>query len=195
MAAEAAALSSAACGRIGRAFGRGTCNIRGVQVTMAEIEVRTSSGPRGRVQLSGSRLVIGRSEDSDVFLPDSRLSRRHAEIEQRGEGCFVIDLGSTNGTFLNGVRVQGESRLHNGDTITVGESRLIFSESVDEESGGSVVLAGAQAFTIPDLPARPTSRTVDKLDLQRQTRLLHSLTLATSSLLGHRPLPELFERV
>jgi sigma-B regulation protein RsbU (phosphoserine phosphatase) len=162
---------------------------------MAEIEVRTSSGPRGRVQLSGSRLVIGRSEDSDVFLPDSRLSRRHAEIEQRGEGCFVIDLGSTNGTFLNGVRVQGESRLHNGDTITVGESRLIFSESVAEESGGSVVLAGAQAFTIRDLQARTTSRTVDKLDLQRQTRLLHSLTLATSSLLGHRPLPELFERV
>jgi len=162
---------------------------------MAEIEVRTSAGPRGRVPIVGSRLVIGRSEDSDVFLPDSRLSRRHAEIEQRDTGCFVIDLGSTNGTFLNGVRVHGESRLHNGDTITVGESRLIFSDQSVEETAGSATLVGAQSFTIQDLQARTTNRTVEKLDVQRQTRLLHSLTLATSSLLGHRPLPELFERV
>lgn len=163
---------------------------------MAEIEVRSSVGPRGRIPITGSRLVIGRSDDSDVFLNDARLSRRHAEIEQRADGCYLVDLGSTNGTFLNGVRLKGAARLHHGDTIAVGGSRLVFSESGIEDSSGAAALAGAQCFTIQDLQSRTATRGEDPPeDAGRQTRLLHSLTLATSSLLGHRPLPELFERV
>ena len=72
-------------------------------------------------------MIIGRGEESHVFLPDYRLSRRHAEVEQRIDGFYIVDLGSTNGTFLNGQRVNGEQRLADGDLISLGDSRLVFS--------------------------------------------------------------------
>ena len=87
---------------------------------MPEIELLTAAGERRRLPVSGGRLIIGRGSDSDVFLPDHLLSRRHAEIEPRGGAFYIIDLGSTNGTFLNGERVEGEIALESGDRITIG---------------------------------------------------------------------------
>jgi|SRR5215471_11825512 len=89
---------------------------------MPEIEVQSDHGRGRRVAMTGPRIVIGRGRESDVFLPDYRLSRRHAEIEQRGDAYFLIDLGSTNGTFLNGQRVVGERRLRDGDLIALGKA-------------------------------------------------------------------------
>src|SRR4029434_952096 len=121
---------------------------------MPEIEVQTNEGFLRRVLVKGPRLVIGRSEESDVFLPDTLLSRRHAEIEQRMDGCYLIDLGSTNGTFLNRARVVGEQRLRHGDIIAVGDSKLVFSENEREEAGDNTALLGAQSYAIRDLQAR-----------------------------------------
>src|SRR3954465_13071627 len=101
---------------------------------MPEIELLTAAGERRRLPVSGSRMIIGRGSDSDVFLPDHLLSRRHAEIEPRGGAFYLIDLGSPNGTFLKGERVVGERRLHNGDLIAVGESKLVFTDSPTETS-------------------------------------------------------------
>ncbi|HET6148187.1 MAG TPA: FHA domain-containing protein, partial [Polyangia bacterium] len=140
-------------------------------------------------------MIIGRGSDSDVFLPDHLLSRRHAEIEPRGDAFFLIDLGSTNGTFLNGERVVGERRLHNGDLITVGESKLVFTQGPNENSNDNVALLGAESYKIDELRSRITSRVVEVVDLPRQTRVFQLLSRASSSLLGRRPLPELFERV
>jgi serine phosphatase RsbU (regulator of sigma subunit) len=142
-----------------------------------------------------------------VFLPDYRLSRRHAEIEQRGDAYFLIDLGSTNGTFLNGQRVVGERRLRDGDLIALGESRLIFSSGIPEDVGEAVTLVGAQSFPIQHLQARITARSIEVVDLGRhrtpavaqtplpQTRVFQLLSKASASLLGNRSLPELFERI
>jgi len=162
---------------------------------MAEIEVQSNEGFPRRVLLNRPRLVIGRSEESDVFLPDTLLSRRHAEIEQRSDGFYLIDLGSTNGTFLNGARVTGEQRLRHGDLIAVGDSKLVFSENDREDAGDNTALLGAQSYAIRDLHKRTTNPAVEVVDLTNQGRLFHLLSRATSSLLGNRPLPELFERV
>jgi hypothetical protein len=69
--------------------------------------------------------VIGRSSDADVRLDDANASRRHAEVRRIGDGYSVVDLGSTNGTEVNGQRIQ-ETALMNGDVISVGTTRITF---------------------------------------------------------------------
>jgi hypothetical protein len=86
--------------------------------------------PDGRRVPVGSdhALVIGRLPECDVVLPDSNVSRRHAELRRKGDGVFVTDLGSTNGTRVNGTMVR-EQLLASGDEVTVGATRLIFEMS------------------------------------------------------------------
>jgi hypothetical protein len=82
-----------------------------------------------RISVGADRpLVIGRLPECDVVLPDSNVSRRHAELQRKGDGVFVTDLGSTNGTRVNGTPVR-EQLLASGDEVTVGSTRLIFEMS------------------------------------------------------------------
>jgi Protein of unknown function (DUF3662)/FHA domain len=75
--------------------------------------------------LDQSVVVLGRSSGCDIVVDDPNVSRRHAEIRRLGEGYSLVDLGSTNGTEVNGQRV-GETSLMNGDVIGVGTTRLTF---------------------------------------------------------------------
>jgi Protein of unknown function (DUF3662)/FHA domain len=77
------------------------------------------------VTLDKDVTVIGRSSGCDIVLDDPNVSRRHAEVRRLGEGYSLVDLGSTNGTEVNGQRV-GETSLMNGDVIGVGTTRLTF---------------------------------------------------------------------
>jgi hypothetical protein len=78
-----------------------------------------------RIPVGSEPLVIGRLPECSVVLSDSNVSRRHAEIRRKGDGVFVTDLGSTNGTRVNGAPVR-EQFLASGDEISVGTTRLIF---------------------------------------------------------------------
>lgn len=81
-----------------------------------------------RVALGEDPLVIGRLPECDIVLGDPNVSRRHAELRRSGEGVVVTDLGSTNGTRVNGVPVR-ERQLMSGDEITVGSTSLVFELS------------------------------------------------------------------
>jgi pSer/pThr/pTyr-binding forkhead associated (FHA) protein len=76
-------------------------------------------------------IVIGRSKDCDIRLPDPNVSRRHAEVRQEGTGYWILDLGSTNGLTVNGRRQQ-RAKLENEDRITVGSTDLVFRRSASE---------------------------------------------------------------
>ncbi len=83
--------------------------------------------------LDGKRLVIGpvgitmgRSRQCDVMLDDPNVSRTHAEIRARGGSWVLTDLGSTNGSRLNGRRIDGSEVIKPGDEIEVGTSRIQF---------------------------------------------------------------------
>lgn len=78
-------------------------------------------------------IVIGRADDSGVKLSGSSVSRKHAQIQVAGNNCFLIDLGSGNGTFLNGAQVSSnkETLLRHGDLISIDNYNLSFN-AIDE---------------------------------------------------------------
>jgi hypothetical protein len=78
-----------------------------------------------RVQIGSEPLVIGRLPECGVVLADSNVSRRHAELRRSGDTVVLTDLGSTNGTRVNGAPVR-ERVLVSGDEVSVGSTRLIF---------------------------------------------------------------------
>ena len=89
----------------------------------ATVEVR--GGDRSTVQLGPEPLLIGRDQQNDVVLDDTRVSRKHAEIRLRLGRYTLYDLQSTNGTYVNGRRV-AEVVLNDGDRISVAGLDLIF---------------------------------------------------------------------
>ena len=87
----------------------------------------TLVGPSGqRVELGTESVVIGRHEDCDLVLHDDQASRQHAQVSPAGAGFVVEDLGSTNGTMVNGVVVEELVGLDDGDRIEVGHSVVRF---------------------------------------------------------------------
>ena len=94
----------------------------------AEATLLFLSGPRAREQLTlGAETTIGRTEGNHVLLQDDLVSRRHAVIRRQGEGYVIEDLGSRNGTFVNGARIDSPTSLRPGDTITIGNTQLTVS--------------------------------------------------------------------
>jgi|tagenome__1003787_1003787.scaffolds.fasta_scaffold20876914_3 pSer/pThr/pTyr-binding forkhead associated (FHA) protein len=103
------------------------------------VVVVDGSGAGSAADIGGEGVVIGR-ESGDLRLDDAELSRRHATIELRGGEAWIVDAGSTNGTFVNGARIHGPVRLATGDVIALGSTRLRI-----EASGPPV-----RPITVPD---------------------------------------------
>jgi len=81
-----------------------------------------------RFSLTESIITIGRHPDSNLVLGDPNVSRNHAEIRPQGDQYVVVDLGSTNGSRINGVRIDTQV-LQDGDEITFGNTRMRFEAS------------------------------------------------------------------
>ncbi len=93
---------------------------------MLQLRLSIVHGPEtGKSYLLGETTRLGRALDNDIHIPDTQTSRYHAIIEHRENGYVIRDLDSTNGTFVNGKRVDREMELHIGDAITVGKTRFI----------------------------------------------------------------------
>jgi DNA-binding SARP family transcriptional activator len=84
-------------------------------------------GPSGqRIVLGPAPVLIGRQQDCDLVLPDEQASRRHARVTADGDGYVLEDVGSTNGTYLDGSRVAGPVRLTDGNRIEIGHCVVRF---------------------------------------------------------------------
>lgn len=79
-----------------------------------------------RYSLNAASVVLGRSSEADILVDDTGVSRRHLEIRTEGGTVRAVDLGSTNGSYVNGQKVQGETILTDGSTIAMGRTRIIF---------------------------------------------------------------------
>ncbi len=88
----------------------------------------TATAPERVVPLTRATTVLGRGADADVRLPDTGVSRRHAQVQVQDGGVWVSDLGSTNGTLVNGRRVDS-ARLRDGDALEIGATTLLYRSS------------------------------------------------------------------
>lgn len=91
---------------------------------MARIVFTLEDGTEIESELDADVITVGRHPDSIIVLPSGSVSSHHATIKRRGEDFYVQDLGTTNGTKLNGVDVE-EAKLDDGDKITFGDVRGI----------------------------------------------------------------------
>lgn len=126
----------------------------------SHLEVWKPSG-RELVTLSGERVTLGKASTNVVPLEhDETVSRLHAVLENHGSAWSIRDLGSRNGTYLNGERITAERVLHSGDEVRVGKSRLVFWQVVEAGAAGEEHTVSAQPS---ELPPRLTRREADVL--------------------------------
>ena len=88
--------------------------------------VKRGPGAGSRFLLENDVVSIGRHPESDIFLDDVTVSRRHAEVARAGTGYRLKDVGSLNGTYLNRQRIEEEAALANGDELQIGRFKLVF---------------------------------------------------------------------
>ena len=93
---------------------------------MARLIINTPNGLQESHDLSRLRTTIGRSARSDICIPDAFASRLHAEVRKEGDGYWLHDLGSANGTRYNGTPVRTAIPLASGGEIQIGETTLLF---------------------------------------------------------------------
>lgn len=86
-----------------------------------------------RFSLNAPRVSVGRSTEADITVEDTGVSRKHLEIRRHGPRYMAVDLGSTNGSYVDGMRVQARAELVNGSVITMGRTRLVFRLLVPKE--------------------------------------------------------------
>jgi pSer/pThr/pTyr-binding forkhead associated (FHA) protein len=95
----------------------------------ALLVVRRGPNVGARFLLDADLTTVGRHPDADIFLDDVTVSRRHAEFLRNGTNFEVKDLGSLNGTYLDGNRISGTIALYDGAEVQVGKFRLTFYAS------------------------------------------------------------------
>ena len=103
-------------------------SVSGPPGAAATAEMVVTAGHRSgtRFELAGDRIAVGRHPDSDVFLDDITVSRRHVQLEAGPAGYLLRDVGSLNGTYVNGHRIDGEITLRSGDELQVGKFKLLY---------------------------------------------------------------------
>jgi len=119
-------------------------------------QIEVMSGAHSwRISLEADRTTVGKSADNDVVLEDDpTASHLHAVLERFPAAWCVTDLGSSNGTWVNGERIWSAHRLRHGDEIRAGQTRLIFRDPV---------AAGGSMTEVEDAPPTLTARERDVL--------------------------------
>ena len=145
---------------------------------MTRLALRFISGKYqgGEFPLRANReIVIGRSSDLDMVIVEDMVSRRHAKITTSDAGILIQDVGSTNGTFVNGEKIEGVARLAEGDRILVGTS-IIKVVAVDALSAESEAEARrrleAGAARQSQASGRPMSGVIEEIPLPDLLQLL-----------------------
>lgn len=107
--------------------------------------MRAGPTPGKAFPLEGAEIIIGRDPTCTICINDAQVSRRHARLTLSGTGYLLQDLGSTNGTFVNGQRVTGEHPLSAGELVALGENVVLVYEAAYDPNATMVAAAGRGA--------------------------------------------------
>lgn len=114
-----------------------------------QITMRSGPTPGKTFPIEQEENVLGRDLANDIAISDPEVSRRHARFMIREGSVFVEDLGSTNGTFLNGERISSPLQLRSGDVLTLGESIVLIFSKISYDPDATVVSSQAEPVGDP----------------------------------------------
>jgi pSer/pThr/pTyr-binding forkhead associated (FHA) protein len=116
--------------------------------------MRSGPVPGKTFFLEEEETTLGRDLANDIAISDPEVSRRHARFFMQNDNIFVEDLGSTNGTFLNGERISSPQQLRKGDVITFGESVVMVFEKLAHELDATVARPPVEGIIEPGYPPK-----------------------------------------
>jgi pSer/pThr/pTyr-binding forkhead associated (FHA) protein len=107
---------------------------------MSQFQFVMRSGPTPGVifPLEGDQLIIGRDPSNSVAINDAEISRKHSRLTFQGGKYVLEDLGSTNGTFVNGQRLAGPVVLKPGDVVSLGEQIVLMYDAINVDPGATI---------------------------------------------------------
>lgn len=167
---------------------------------MARLILKKPNADPEYVELNRIRTTIGRSARSDICIADAFASRLHAEIRQEGDGYWLQDLGSANGTRYNGTFIKAGVQLATGGEIQIGESRMIFEASSMPAIGGATLIADQTEALDPSKTISFQSRRIPTTELLKgqftsRTELLGLISKVGVALLSSSGLEETLDQV
>jgi predicted component of type VI protein secretion system len=118
-----------------------------------QLVLRAGPSPGKTFSLSKSEVVIGRDVSADIVINAAEISRRHSRLRLEAGGYIIEDLGSTNGTFVNGQRLTGPHLLRPGEVVMLGEAVSLAYEVAQHDSNATMVSpSGGRAAAPPPQP-------------------------------------------
>lgn len=130
-----------------------------------QLTMRAGPTPGKVFPLMKSELLIGRDPSNDIVINDAEVSRKHARITVQAGGFVIEDLGSTNGTFVNGQRLLGPHVLRAGEVILFGENVSLVFEAIYDENATVVAPVSPQPAYAPPPPG-PTPRSMPEYSVR-----------------------------
>ena len=120
-----------------------------------QLIMRSGPTPGAAFTLEGDQITVGRDSTNEIVINDAEVSRRHARLTFQGGKYVLEDLGSTNGTFVNGQRLAGPRVLKAGEVVSFGEQIVLVFEAANIDAGATMVSPRAAAVPAASRPAMP----------------------------------------
>jgi pSer/pThr/pTyr-binding forkhead associated (FHA) protein len=137
-----------------------------LEESMPEYQIVMRAGPTpGKVfPVSGESFTIGREPGNGIVINDAEISRKHARMAQQGNTYTIEDLGSTNGTFVNGVRLTAPHALRPGEVIALGEQiSVVFEAVVVSDPNATMMHVAKPSAPEPAPVSQPISQPIPSL--------------------------------
>lgn len=169
------------------------------------IKYSDETGPKTH-EFSTGELILGRAPDCEVVLKDFGISRQHAKLIADPNGVRIMDLGSKNGTKINGALIT-QAPLRDGDKFTLGsldvvfgrtaEAKVAFDDEPIEEVGTIVRSVGdlSKLLAVESKPTKPGQAPSAQAEIERANKILKVLTRVAETLVASRPVDEVLQQV
>ncbi len=160
--------------------------------TSYQLTMQRGPFPGNHYPLKNDHTIIGRATSCDIHIPDPEISRQHARMVAQGAGAYAIeDLGSTNGTFVNGRRVPSLTPINHNDTVDLGEALQFIFEAISNrvDTTPDFIIPGTGDFVIEneqaeaaaiELPSPPPQDSEPASSEQEQV-VVHQIEQSKSS--------------